>query len=317
MNGEGVKRYWDEAARRGLSLRAAAKAAGLDGSTLCRALKGTYAGDAAAVEAKCAAALEGMAGGGIFETSVARGCRSICSAVTIAKQIGFVWGPLQCGKTTALRDYARRTQEACYCRVASRPGLPILAEELARVLGSETAEGDTFRENRRHILDNAFDRLLIVDELHEAFITHGFQNAIDYIEFLREVHDRTGCGLLLCGTDAMPRGFQDKKYAPVLRQTWERGIVRRIFPALPPWRDVVAAARHNGAAEELVAAEADRWKVKLRGMSFGSVCRLLRSARIMADKRGKPMCWDRVADALATLDKFAAGESDDETAVKE
>ena len=311
MNGDGVKRYWEEAARRGLSLRAAAKAAGLDGSVLCRAVKGTYAWDAAAVEAKCAAAMEVMEGGGIFDTSVVRGCRTVCSAVTAARQIGLVWGPLQCGKTTALRDYVRRTREACYCRVASRPGLPILAEELAKALGSANAEGATFRENRRHIMDNAADRLLIVDEMHEAFITHGFQRAVDYIEFLREVHDRTGCGLLLCGTDAMPRGFQDKHYAPVLRQTWERGIIRKTIAALPPWKDVAAAARHHGAAEELDAAAADHWRVKLRGMSFGSVCRLLRSARIMADNRGKAMCWDRVADALATLDKFAAADGGD------
>ena len=46
----------------------------------------------------------------------------------------------------------------------------------------------------------------------------------------------------------------------------------------------------------------------MKGMSFGAVCRLLRSAAHMAAKRGKPMCWERVADALATLDQFAAAE---------
>ena len=306
MNGDGVKRYWDEAARRGLSLRSAADRAGLDASVLCRALKGKWTGDMERVESACLQALEVMEGGGIFETSVTRGCRTACAAVAVAREIGLVWGPLQSGKTTGLKDYVRNNRAACYCRVASRSGTPILAEEMAKALGSAKAEEATFRENRRYILDNAVERTLIVDELHEAFSTHGFEAAVAYIEFIREVHDRTGCGVVLCGTDAMPRGFQDRRYAPVLRQTWERGIVRKTFPALPPWKDVVAAAQHHGAAEELDAAAADRWKVKLRGMSFGSVCRLMRSAACLAGKRGKPMCWDRVAEALAVLDEFAA-----------
>jgi DNA transposition AAA+ family ATPase len=308
MNGDGVTRYWGEAQRRGMSLRAAAKAAGLDGSVLCRALKGVWAGDMDRVESACLQALDVMEGGGIFETSVTRGCRTACSAVAIAREIGLIWGPLQCGKTTALKTYVRDNRAACYCRVASRSGTPILAEEMAKALGSSKAERATFRENRRYILDSAAERTLIVDELHEAFSTHGFEAAVAYIEFIREVHDRTGCGVILCGTDAMPRGFQAKRYAPVLRQTWERGIVRKTFPALPPWKDVLAAAAHYGASEELAEKSADAWKVKLRGMSFGAVCRLLRSAAHMAGKRGRPMCWERVGEALATLDQFAAAE---------
>jgi len=228
--------------------------------------------------------------------------------VNCAAEIGLVWGPLQCGKTTALRDYVRRTREACYCRVASRSGTPILAEEMAKALGSARAEGATFRENRRYILDNAADRLLIVDELHEAFTTHGFEAAVAYVEFIREVHDRTGCGVVLCGTDALPRGFQDRRYAPVLRQTWERGIVRKAFPARPPWRDVVAAARHHGIGETLDEAAAKQWQARLKNMSFGAVVRLVRSARNMAERRGKPMGWERVGEALHALDQFAAAE---------
>lgn len=308
MNGEGVRRYWDEAARRGLSLRAAARKADVDASVLCRALKGKWTGDMERVEASCVQALEEMEGGAVFETSVVVGCRTTCSAVNYAREIGIVWGPLQCGKTTALRDYVRRNHEACYCRVAARSGTPILAEEMAKALGSASAETATFRENRRYILDNAVDRLLIIDELHEAFIIHGFEAAVAYVEFIREVHDRSGCGVVLCGTDALSRGFQDRRYAPVLRQTWERGIVRKAFSARPPWRDVTAAAKHHGIEEALDEAAAKQWQARLKGMSFGAVCRLMRSARHMADKRARPMGWERVAEALATLDQFAAAE---------
>ena len=308
MNGDAMTRYWGECARRGMSLRAAAKRAGIDASVLCRALKGNYTGDTGRVEADCLRALEVLEGGGVFETSVVRGGRTACSAVAIAREIGIIWGPLQCGKTTALRDYVRNHAEACYCRVSSRSGTPILAEEMAKALGCAAADSATFRANRRYILDAAPDRLLIVDELHEAFTTHGFEAAVAYVEFIREVHDRTGCGVVLCGTDALPRGFQKAKFAPVLRQTWERGIVRKAFGPVPPWRDVVAAAAHHGIGETLGEAEALQWRAKLKGMSFGAVCRLLRSAAHMAGKRGRPMAWERVAEALATLDQFAAAE---------
>lgn len=308
MNGEGIKRYWDEAQRRGLSLRAAAKAAGLDGSVLCRALKGNWTGDMDRVEAACEHALEVMEGGGVIETSVVRGCRTACAAVSIAREIGLIWGPLQCGKTTALRDYVRANSDACYVRVSPRSGLPILAEDMAKAIGCERPETATFRTNRRNILENAAGRTMIVDELHEAFTTHGFDAAVSYIEFLREVHDRTGCALVLCGTDALPRSFRDKHYAPVLRQTWERGIVRKTFATLPPWRDVEAAARFLGVDDDLDPAGLLAMQTALKGMSFGAVCRVMRAARNMADKRGKPMKWKRVTEALHELDTFAAAE---------
>jgi len=308
MNGDGIKRYWDVAQRRGLSLRAAARAAGLDGSVLCRALKGSWAGDVGRVEAACERALEVMEGGGVIDTTVVRGCRTTCSAVAIAREIGIIWGPLQCGKTTALRDYVRSNPDACYVRVSSRSDLPILAEDMARSLGCERPETATFRDNRRGILDRAAGRVIIVDELHEAFTTHGFDAAVSYIEFLREVHDRTGCALALCGTDALPRGFRDKRYAPVLRQTWERGIVRKTFPALPPWRDVEAAARFVGVDDDLDANALAALQSALKGMSFGAVCRVVRAARNMSDRRGRPMKWARITEALRELDQFAAAE---------
>ena len=85
-------------------------------------------------------------------------------------------------------------------------------------------------------------------------------------------------------------------------------IFRKAFSARPPWRDVTAAARHYGVQEALDEAEARQWQAKLKGMSFGAVCRLLRSAAHMAGKRGRAMGWERVGEALATLDQFAAAE---------
>jgi DNA transposition AAA+ family ATPase len=307
MNGEGVKRYWEEAARRGLSLRAAAKAAGLDGSTLCRALKGTYAGDAAAVEAKCARALDAMSGPAVIQTSVVAGCRAVCAAAFAAREIGMVWGPTQSGKTTALEQCCRESGEYRMFRFPATAGTGALAEEIARAYGV-TTDGAGFRENRRRIMDAARDTLLIADEVHEAFAAHGHGAAVRELEFIREIYDRTGCGVVLCGTEALPRSFGSNQFAAVLRQTLERGLVRKAFGGRPAWRDVTAAARHHGIAEALDDAASKQWQARLKGMSFGAVCRLLRSAAHMAGKRGRPMAWERVAEALATLDQFAAAE---------
>lgn len=307
MNGEGVMTYWGEAQRRGMSLRTAAKAAGLDGSVLCRALKGSYAGDLEGVEAKCLRALDALSGPAVIPTSVVAGCRAVCAAAFAAREIGMVWGPTQCGKTTALEQCCRENAAYRMFRFPATAGTGALAEEIARAYGV-LALGGGFRDNRRRILDAARDTLLIADEVHEVFAAHGHGAAVRELEFLREIHDRSGCGVVLCGTDAMPRNMQGGQFAPVLRQTLERGLVRKAFGGRPAWRDVTAAARHHGIQETLDEAASRQWQARMKGMSFGAVCRLLRSAAHMAAKRGKPMCWERVADALATLDQFAAAE---------
>jgi len=307
MNGDGVKRYWDEAARRGLSLRAAARAAGMEASTLCRALKGAYAGDVAEVEAKCARALDAMAGPAVIQTSVVAGCRAVCAAAFAAREVGMVWGPTQCGKTTALMQVCRENGEYRMFRFPATAGIPLLASEIARAYGV-WEDGLSFGKCRQRILETARDTLLIADEVHEAFVAYGQQATTLALEFVREIYDRTGCGLMLCGTDAMPRNMQSGRYAPVLAQTAQRGIFRKAFGARPPWRDVTAAARHHGIGKELDETAAKQWQARLKGMSFGAVCRLLRSAEHMAGKRNRPMGWERVGEALATLDQFAAAE---------
>jgi len=307
MNGEGVAKYWGEAQRRGMSLRAAAKAAGLDGSVLCRALKGNWAGDMDRVEAACLRALDALAGPAVIETRVLNGCRTLCAAAYAAREVSMVWGPTQCGKTTALRQCCRENAEYKMFRFPSTASMPLMAEAVARAYGVWD-DGLSFREARRRIFDNAKDTLLIADEVHEAFITYGAEAATRAIEFLRDIYDTGDVGLVLCGTDALPRNMQGGRFAPALRQALSRGNVRKAFGAAPDWRDVVKAAAHFGAVEALPDNAKAVWQQKLRGMSFGAVCRLLRSASHMAGKRGRPMCWERVAEALATLDQFAAAE---------
>lgn len=307
MNGEGITRYWDEAQRRGLSLRAAAKAAGLDGSVLCRALKGAWTGDLDRVEAVCLRALDALAGPAVAQTSVVAGCRAVCAAAFAARDIGMVWGPTQCGKTTALMQCCRENGEYRMFRFPATAGVPTLAAEIARSYGV-WQDGLPFSKCRGRIFEAARDTLLIADEVHEAFVAYGQQATTLALEFVREIYDRTGCGLVLCGTDAMPRNMQAGRYAPVLAQTAQRGIVRKAFGGRPAWRDVIAAARHHGIQETLDETTAKQWQAKMKGMSFGAVCRVLRSAAHMAGKRGKPMCWARVAEALAALDTFAAAE---------
>ena len=303
----GVRRYMDEAARRGLSVRAAARAAGLDGSQLCRALKGSYAGDEAMIEAKCLRALDALAGPEVIATSVVSGCRQVCAAAFAAREMGMVWGPTQCGKTTALEQCCRENGAYRMFRFPATAGTSALAEEIANAYGV-AASGAGFRENRRRIMEAARDTLLIADEVHEAFVAHGHGAAVRELEFIREIHDRSGCGVVLCGTDAMPRNFGHGQFAPVLRQTLERGLVRKAFGGRPAWRDVLAAAKHHGIAETLDEAATKQWQSRLKGMSFGAVCRLHKSAKHMAGKRNRPMVWERVGEALATLDQFASAD---------
>jgi DNA transposition AAA+ family ATPase len=77
----------------------------------------------------------------------------------------------------------------------------------------------------------AGQRLLIVDELHQAFLTTRTDTAVKCCEFLREISDTAGCGMALVGTELLEESFFRGPHKDALRQLVDRGTVQVSLPA--------------------------------------------------------------------------------------
>jgi DNA transposition AAA+ family ATPase len=262
------------------------------------------------------------------ETSLTQHLHRIFRRAFEAHRLAFVFGESQIGKTAAAAEYARRHNhgETIMIRMPTGGALVTLSDEMCLRFGIGR---NNFAFGRRRVMDAITDRnLIIVDECHHALQTRG--GITRSLEWLREIHDRRGCGMVLIGTYAFKGALETNS---VLRQLWRRrspGLVVQL-PEVPAPADVVRFA----AAFGLPPAPDDTLKVKypgvnletgetevrtfsanparlqaetLRHQGLGSWIKLLEDSQASAKADGKSITWGRV---LATyclaeaMEKFA------------
>ena len=240
----------------------------------------------------------------------------------------FIWGESQIGKTTALlAGYKPRHNhgETVYVRMPTGGSLDSFLRELAEVLGIPT--GNRGEDLRRRIISSFDDRmLLIVDEVHECLSEHySAKRGMRTLNFLREIHDRRNCGIVLSATnvfrDAMLRG----PHARNLRQLWLRGMTPLQLPDRPCKADLDAFARAYGlgpAPDEASAVnvtftddggEERRQKVVqnpaglqaavIKEFGLGRWNMVLAEASDYARERRKPIAWAAVISAWHSFER--------------
>ena len=158
-----IARFLEEAARRGLSDTKAAAALGMSATTVSRVRRGIYEGDLGAVADKAALALRlwqerGDGRRAFVETSIAAKVFTACDFALSRQTPVILTGESQIGKTTALEEYARRSDAPVrLVRMPAAANLPLFLEELAEALGVAAKPG----ERRRRILRALNDRTLL------------------------------------------------------------------------------------------------------------------------------------------------------------
>lgn len=263
----------------------------------------------------------GHAETGFIETAISRRVFSACRRAFLRRKIVFIWGESQIGKTTALCEYARQHNhgETIYVRMPTGGSLDSFMRELATVLGIPT--GNRAEDLRRRIIECFDDRmLLVVDEVHECLSEHYSQRrGIRTLNYIREIFDRRGCGVVLSATNVFRDALLRGPHARNLRQLWLRGMAPLQLPDRPGKPDLEAFAAAYGlgpAPEEMVAVRVttydtdgkekrnllqhDPAKLQAKVIAeygLGRWNMILQEASDLARERRKPITWSAVVSA--------------------
>jgi DNA transposition AAA+ family ATPase len=248
------------------------------------------------------------------ETSIGRKVGQVCQASWASQSIAMIWGESQTGKTYALEHFTRTNNHGTtkYVRLPAKGGIQMVAKEFAKAC---YVSADSSFEGIRDRILKAVDssNLVIVDEVHEAFISYQKTSAVSILEFFREIHDRTKCGMVLCMTNIGRDEIEKGKLSPVLKQLSRRGVIKLQLPDLAPESDflLIAAKAFKLPRPEREDLEIVRTIRHQNGL--GVFCHYLKMGARLAKNLGQTYAWSHFATAYNTLtalsDKSASGGS--------
>lgn len=190
---------------------------------------------------------EAVARAGFVETSVWKRVEWVCQRSFVRQRIGFVYGESQIGKTTCLEEYARRNNsgQTTYVELPPAAGVQLMTRAIARAL--HVSSNTCYEHLIQDVLD-ALDesKLLIVDEVHRVFTTYQKTSVMRCLDVLRYIHDKTKCGLVLCGTNVFRDQLKQGEFFQYLKQLRRRGLNEVQLPSSPPREDLDLMARKFG-----------------------------------------------------------------------
>jgi DNA transposition AAA+ family ATPase len=249
-----VLRFWFFTAReRGWSLPKLQEATGISTSTLSRVLRNIYEGDTPGIIEKLRRArenfVEAVSNPDFIETSLSRQMYTIFDKTRALGNVSILWGKMGIGKTTIIREYQRLNNHGrtIAIRFPAGSSFSIFLKQIAKSCGL-SPNGKNHFELRVLIIKilGAGKRLLIVDELHQAFLTCSPEVAVRCCELLREIADEAECGMVLIGTEALEESILHGQYKEALAQLVDRGTVQVPLPAKPTRKDIESFVGHYG-----------------------------------------------------------------------
>lgn len=301
-----------------LSMSNAARAIGLDPSTLGRLFSASYqAGYSKVVEKiakfrKITEARSSRKDVGFIETSVWRKVDAVCTNALHEQMPAFIYGSSQIGKTTCLLEFARRNNHGTtkYFRMPAACTFGYFVRSLACscFLGSQhTLEKYTLDRLRDRICASIdSNNLIIIDEFHQAMVTCRPHTAGQIVEFIREVYDRTHCGVVLSATKVGEKELEQGVNAGLYDQLRRRGMVKLVLPDTPSLPDIKKIAAHfELEPPEGEVLEAIRQMLKTSGT--GMYIKYLQAAHSMSVKKEQPLTWDTFAQVYNGMLELAKG----------
>jgi DNA transposition AAA+ family ATPase len=298
----------------GVSLKDAADAIHYSNTVLWRVMKGEYEGDVSAVcdaiesYKRICDQRDGIARQAFVETDTAKRIWKICDAATTYQSIAMIFGDSQTGKTTALKEYARRHNHGAtkYIRMPAAAGVQMVMRAFADACGiSHKCNYEAMRERVQDAIDE--NTLVIVDELHQAFNTYQKHARVAVLEVIREIHDNSNCGMVLCGTNVAREEIERGQHKLLLEQLRRRGIFRLQLPQVAPWSDRVAIAAAYGLSDPEGAARETVDEI-VHASGLRAYVSYLQAATKVASKRKQPLAWRHVQDAYDTVKKYSKFE---------
>jgi len=312
-----VLRFWFYLAKeRNWSLSKLQDATGVSTTVLSRVFRGIYnAGldrvTETLIKARASYA-EAVDNPDFLMTSLAKRFFAACDKTRALGNVTIAWGKMGIGKTTIAEEYQRLNNHGKTMLVRFPVGTTFayFVQVIARATGVSTRSQSQFHQREKIIATLAAGkRLLIVDELHQAFLTTRGDTAVKCIEFLREIKDQAGCGLILIGTEVIEREFFKGQHKEALAQLVDRGTVQIPLPAKPTKSDILAFLKHYGLA---MPGEKDPEAARLlddilKSSGLRKLTMHLRDGAAYAARKDEPFTWDHFTDAfdaIASLSKI-------------
>lgn len=245
---------------------------------------------------------EAVRGVRFVETSTWHIIRKICDEARDMQIISLIYGESQIGKTISFEEYTRRNNSGrtIYVRAPACAGVQLLLKHIATAC--HISPKSSF-ENLMHRVCKFLDhsKLLIVDEAHLFFETYQKTSVLRCLETIREIYDRTGCGLVICGTEVFREELRSGEFAKMLRQLHRRGIWEEQLDPVAPWPDVLLIAAAYGLPAPKAEAE-ELVKYIITHSGLGKFTKFLIKAQQVAAKHGQKLNWQhfvRVHDLIA------------------
>lgn len=307
-----IRALYERALEKKLGLRELADAIGYDRTTIHKIFSGTHGAgktefcDAAARWLKLEAERAGTERLDFVETDLAK---KIWGAVDRARRynkITFVFGESQIGKTASLEAYAARNpKDTVFVRMPSSPTLRLFVHLLSERL--HAPKNASFAARREWIVSHVGENdVLVIDEAHQVFLTENRLNPTlaKIFEYIREIHDRTHCGITLVATNIFADEFtRDATMAKVMAQTQRRGLYAFRCPDNPSERDLARFAEAYNLPPITPEAKAIQDDV-IENEKLGVWLTILRMGAATARNKKRAIDWDCVIAAKRSRDKL-------------
>ena len=303
----------------GISKKKAVAKIGYSTTTIYHILKGDYKGSLADVCSGIArwkrlcAERDDIKGVAFVETATARKIWQLCDAAHRYNTIAAIYGQSQIGKTWALMEHCRRCDhgKTIYVRLPAAGGVQPMLKAFAHALLGPSKTATTAAQDRERVMKGTtVDTLWIIDEVHQVFETYQRHARIACLELIREIHDLTSCGMVLCGTNIARDEIENGQHKEMLAQLRRRGIFRLQLPEYAPWPDRLEIARHFGIQtppEGQVRKLVDDVIVKNGLKAYTSY---MQAASRIAAKRKTAMTWQHFVTAYDVIAKLSVSDED-------
>jgi DNA transposition AAA+ family ATPase len=245
------------------------------------------------------------------ETSTWKIISQVCNAALVSQSMAFIWGDPQMGKTACVEEYARRNNhgQTKFMRMPASAGVQIFMKEIARAC--YVSPDSCFEKLRDRVL-NAIDSqtLIIIDEWDEAFVSYQHGSTIKVMEVIREIYDRSHCGMVLVSSNLGRDEMEHGRHAEVLKRFNRRGIIKIQIPNKVPKSDLDKIARKfNLAPADGIAQEVVKEMIHTSGL--GMYIKFLQSAAMMSNREGKRLTWDHFIQAHDIIAKLSHSRKED------
>lgn len=253
-------------------------------------------------------------------TPTAKRIHTACDLARESQTIVFVYGPSHIGKTMSGEHYCQANNHgrSVYIRMLAASGLGGMVKRIAAKLGisAKSNTADLIARIKRAVTPNM---LIFIDELHLLSYTYRKESFFACLEVLREIHDETKCGMVLCGTHLMMEKTRGAAHAE-LEQLLNRGVHRVNLPTMPTKKDLemILAAwglEFPGRNDEVVyntiieqPYEVLRQESKRYGLK--AITERLRYGQKIANKNDAPLSWDHVIEAHLRIAAQAKEQTD-------